>query len=337
MKHLTAADRGRIEVLLTLKHSNTEIARLLGRHKSSIGREVEKGTTRTGAYSAEYAQVVYEQRRSRCYNQPKLTKYSALADHVIDRIKAGWEPHQIAGRLRATGTIPRVCAETIYVWVYNSPTNKEMCLYQYLRFGKKQRGYHRVHERTRQKFKLPNRVSIHARPAVVETRTRLGDWEGDTVAFPKKRRIVSLYERATSYALFAKTDSKHAAVVCPVVGQLLTATMRPTTLTLDNGVEFYHHHRITEVSGATVYFADPYASGQRGGNENLNRQLRAYLPKQTDITDLTQSELTAIQQELNHKPRERLAWHTPAETYRWLASHPNEVLDLGKVAFDDGV
>lgn len=334
MKHLTAADRGRIEVLLNLKHSNTQVARLLGRHKSTITREIQKGTNHLGNYTAEYAELVSAERRRRSYNSPKLTKHSELGDYVVDRIKAGWDPSQIAGRLKVTQTIPRVCAETIYAWVYDSPTNQAAALYQYLRYGKKKRGHQHIAERTRQQFKLPNRVSIHNRPTVVQERTRLGDWEGDTVVYPNKQLIVSAYERASSYGLFAQVPTKQTRVVCAVLGKLLAATNTPRTLTLDNGVEFYHHHSVTEASGVAVYFADPYASYQRGGNENLNRQLRAYLPKRTDITGLTPNELTAIQDELNHKPRKRLDWHTPVEVYGWLASHPNNTLELDKVAFE---
>lgn len=336
MKHLTAADRGRLETLLRLKHSNASIARKLGRHKSSIGREIQKGTNHVGVYSADYAQLASTKRRGRCHNTPKLTKYPALGNHVIDKIKAGWDPTQIAGRLRATAASPRVCAETIYAWVYNSPTNQSENLYQYLRYGKKRRGWHRVAERTRQQFKLPNRVSIHERPAVVRARTRLGDWEGDLVIYPQKRSIATLYERTSSYGLFAQVPGKQSEPICRVLGELLGG--RPCyTLTLDNGPEFYRHRRITESSGVSVYFADPYASHQRGGNENLNRQLRAFLPRGTDITGLDAAELRAIQEELNAKPRKRLGWHTPAEVYSWLASHPTSRLNLAEVAFGGGV
>lgn len=334
MNHLTAADRGRIEVLLELKYSKIKIARLLGRHKSTITREIQKCTSNNSTYVADYAEIVSHDRHSHSYNQPKLTKHSDLGNYVIDRIKAGWDPAQIAGRLKLTGAYPRVCSETIYAWVYNSPTNRSSNLYQYLRYGKKQRGWQHTAQRTRQCFKLPNRVSIHQRPDVVSQRTRLGDWEGDTVAYPACYRIISAYERTSSYALLAKVPDKRAKTVCPKLGAMLASTISPKTITLDNGVEFYHHHEISRLSGVAVYFADIYASNQRGGNENLNRQLRAYLPKQTNIASLTDIELTDIQDELNQKPRQRLNWRTPQEVYGWLAEHPDNLLDLDKVAFE---
>ncbi len=332
MKHLTAADRGRIETLLQLQHSNATIARKLGRHKSTIGREIAKGTNHVGTYTAEYAQLAHQERRVHTYNTPKLTRYPELGIYVTDRIKAGWDPSQIAGRLKAMRASPRVCAETIYAWVYDSPANQTQRPYQYLRYGKKRRGWHHVAERTRQHFKLPNRVSIHDRPAIVEQRSRVGDWEGDLVIYPTKQSIATLYERLTSLALLAHVPGKQSQPICTELGRQLAG--RPAhTLTLDNGPEFYRHRLITEQSGVQVYFADPYTSWQRGGNENLNRQLRAYLPRGTDITDLTATELAAIQAELNHKPRQRtgLAYANRNLRLAYAASRPGTKLSQGCV------
>ncbi|MGB4967829.1 MAG: IS30 family transposase [Candidatus Saccharimonadales bacterium] len=105
------------------------------------------------------------------------------------------------------------------------------------------------------------------------------------------------------------------------------------TITFDNGTEFTQHEKITEALGVKVYFADPYSSWQRGANENSNRQLRAYLPKRSDIRDLTQEELDEVAWEVNNKPRRKLQWHTPQEVYDWLVQNPGKQLDLGQVAF----
>ena len=105
------------------------------------------------------------------------------------------------------------------------------------------------------------------------------------------------------------------------------------TITFDNGTEFTLHGKITDALGIAVYFADPYSSWQRGANENLNRQLRAYLPKRSDIRDLTQEDLDDIAWELNNKPRRKLQWHTPQEVYNWLVQNPGKQLDLTQVAF----
>lgn len=337
MKHLTAAERGKIEILLQLKHSNAYIARKLGKHKSTIGREIAKNSNRFGDYISDYAQIKYKAHRLNSYNTPKLTKYPELCDYIRQKIVTGWDPSQISGRLKETGVLPRVATETIYKWVYESPDNIENSFYQYLRYGKKKRGKHRTHERTIQQFKLRNRVSIHDRPKIVEEKARIGDWEADTVLYPQKQLIVTAYERTSSFALFRQSPTKQTRIVCPILGSMLASTVTPKTLTLDNGVEFYRHEYITKLSGVSVYFADIYSSHQRGGNENLNRQLRAFLPRGHNITGLEAEELQAIQDELNAKPRKRLGWHTPTEVYSWLAKNPNTKLNLSKVAFDPGI
>lgn len=109
------------------------------------------------------------------------------------------------------------------------------------------------------------------------------------------------------------------------------------TITFDNGTEFTQHSLINKALGVDVYFADPYSSWQRGANENSNRQLRAYLPKRTDIRDLSQIELDNIAWELNNKPRCRLKWHTPQEVYDWLVQNPSKRLNLEEVTFDSRI
>jgi IS30 family transposase len=128
--------------------------------------------------------------------------------------------------------------------------------------------------------------------------------------------------------LTQKTAAETAAAVINKLRQYVAYT-----ITFDNGTEFTKHELITKVLGVLVYFADPYSSWQRGANENINRQLRAFLPKRSDIRDLTQKELDNIAWELNNKPRKRLQWHTPQEVYDWLVANPNKELNLKEVAF----
>jgi IS30 family transposase len=131
---------------------------------------------------------------------------------------------------------------------------------------------------------------------------------------------------------FTKLSQKTASLTATAV----ITKLRPYiahTITFDNGSEFTAHGLISEALGIAVYFADPYSSWQRGANENCNRQLRAYLPKRSDIRKLTQKELDNIAWELNNKPRKRLLWHTPQEVYDFLAQNADKPLDLGEVAF----
>jgi IS30 family transposase len=235
----------------------------------------------------------------------------------------------ISGRMKAEGFIT-VCAETIYEWIYRSAWAMAEKLYQYLRQGKKHRTKHTG--RSSHKSKIPNRISIHHRPAIVDAKSRLGDWEGDSVVYTHKHAINTVNERLSGLVAFTKLTQKTAAQTATAVITKLKGLVAHT-ITFDNGSEFTNHGDITKALGVDVYFADPYSSWQRGANENSNRQLRAYLPKRSDIRELTQAELDDIAWELNNKPRRRLNWHTPQEVYDWLVQHPNQPLDLRLVAF----
>jgi IS30 family transposase len=336
MKHLTAAQRGNIETLLQEKYTNKEIAKKLGKDPSTIGREVKKGLDGAGRYSAFVAQVAYETNRKRSKQIPKLDHPAnyRLRSAIVSCIQQGWDPAQTAGRLHddpAWKDLPAVvCAETIYHWIYTSAWAIAEKLYQYLRYGKKKRTKHQG--RSAQRSKIPNRVSIHDRPEVVAEKVRVGDWEGDSVVYTHKHAINTVNERVSSLVAFTKLTRKTALQTAEAVIAKLSRYVT-LTITFDNGSEFTAHELMTEALGIDVYFADPYSSWQRGANENINRQLRAYLPKRSDIRDLTQKELDNIAWELNNKPRRRLNWHTPQEVYDWLVLHPEQKLDLTQVAF----
>lgn len=332
MKHLTAADRGKIEVLLQEKYTNKNIAKKLARDPSTIGREVAKGLDGSGIYRAWIAQVAYQANRKRCRQIPKLDHPAnhRLRGWIVACLQKGWDPSMISGRLKAEGFSLVVCAETIYEWVYTSTYAIAEKLYQYLRQGKKRRTKHTG--RSTRKSKIPNRVSIHKRPVVVDEKARVGDWEGDSVIYAHKHAINTINERVSSLVAFTKLSRKTALLTAEAVIAKLRSYVAHT-ITFDNGCEFTAHELMTTALGISVYFADPYSSWQRGANENSNRQLRAYLPKHSDIRDLTQKELDNIAWELNNKPRRRLDWHTPVEVYNWLVQHPDQPLDLTQVAF----
>jgi IS30 family transposase len=341
MGHLTAAMRGKIEILSQQHYTNKQIAKEIGCHPSTIGRELARGSVMPGHYSAEASWQLYQFNRTNCRPRRKLNQYPELGSLVINGLKSGHDPDQIAGRMKLLGLEPRVCRETIYAWIYGDEVNQRESLYQYLKFGKKRRGRHSLRERTVQRFKIPNRVSIHERPAAVDERTRFGDWEGDTVIYPRKQVVVTLYERSSGLVRFNKARNKSSELVCGYMGQMLRDTLLPQTVTLDNGPEFHRHHLITKRSGVTVFFADTYSSWQRGGNEQMNRQLRRYLPRGCPIDDLTKHDLQTIEDELNNKPRQRLGYRTPNEVYKHIGIHYTEVqtkgLKLDMVAFGGGV
>ena len=336
MSHLTAAQRGNIETLLQEKYTNKDIARKLGKDPSTIGREIKKGLDGKGDYNPFVAQVAYEVNRKRSKQIPILDHPAnhRLRSAVVACIERGWDPAQTAGRLRKDpewrDLAVFVCAETIYHWIYTSAFVIAEKLYQYLRYGKKKRTKQKG--RSAQRSKIPNRVSIHERPSVVDERSRVGDWEGDSVVYTHLHAINTVNERVSSLVAFTKLTRKTALLTAEAVITKLSRYMAHT-ITFDNGSEFTAHGLISAALGIKVYFADPYSSWQRGANENSNRQLRAYLPKRGDIRDLTQKELDNIAWEMNNKPRKRLQWHTPQEVYDWLVQNQNKQLDLTQVAF----
>lgn len=336
MSHLTAAQRGNIETLLQEKYTNKQIAKKVGKHPSTIGREIAKGLDGAGIYRPFVAEVAYETNRKRSRQIPKLDHPAnhRLRSAVVGLLQRGWDPAQVVGRLRNDPHweyLPAyVCAETIYEWIYSSVYAIAEKLYQYLRYGKRRRTKHRG--RSARSSKIPNRVSIYDRPAVVDEKARVGDWEGDSVIYTHKHAINTVNERVSSLVAFTKLTQKTALLTAEAVICKLRAYVAHT-ITFDNGTEFTQHGLITAALGITVYFADPYSSWQRGANENINRQLRAYLPKRSDIRGLTQKELDNIAWELNNKPRKRLQWHTPQEVYDFLVQNPDKELDLTQVAF----
>jgi len=202
MKHLTAADRGKIEILLQQKYTNKEIAKKLGRDPSTIGREIVKGLDGSGIYRAWVAQTAYETNRKRCKQIPKLDHPGnhRLRSWIVACLQKGWDPSMISGRMRAEGFVS-VCAETIYVWIYESVWAVAEKLYQYLRQGKKRRTKHTG--RSSHKSKIPNRISIHERPSIVSEKARLGDWEGDSVIYTHKHVINTVNERLSGVVAFS--------------------------------------------------------------------------------------------------------------------------------------
>jgi len=314
--HLTAADRGAIQVLFQEQYSLREIGRKLGVNPSTVSREINQRSTPTG-YHASIAQAHYQKKRERC-RQTKKLNYSRRQKYITTKLQLGWSPEQISGRLKLEGNIGLyVCPETIYAWLYQDDwAYKEERLYQYLRLGRKKRKPKLG--RNKHRSKIPNRTSIHERDVVVDQRVEIGHWEGDSVIYPYKQAINTLNELTSGLVAFTKLERKTAKLTARAMTTQLKR-YKADTLTLDNGSEFTNHEDVSDNTGVKIYFADPYASYQRGANENCNMLLRGYLPKKHNIQNLTTEELNDIAQELNHRPRKRLGYKTPNEIYYQLA------------------
>lgn len=310
-KQLTAADRGAIEVLLQENYTQEEIAGKLGVSPSTVSREINMRGTPSGYYS-RIAQEHYERLRQRCRRKKKLDD-SQRQKHVAEKLEAGWSPEQIAGRLKLEGSPLYICKETIYQFLYTDKWAKEdEKLYQYLRYGRKKRK--KQTGRSVHRSKIPNKVSIHDRPEIINQRIEYGHCESDSVIYPYKMAINSVNELTCGIVRFTKLDRKTAQLTREAMIKR-SFELNIKSITVDNGTEHMEHEEVTKQAGIPVFFADPYSSWQRGANENANMLLRGYLPKRTNITSLTQEELDDIADELNNRPRKRLGYKTPNEVY----------------------
>ena len=312
--HLRLEERYVIYHLKVFGLSHREIGRRLGRHHTTIGREVSRNGPRYGGvYYHENAQR-HADARWRVARHHRRRAHGRLYRYVVRRLQRDWSPEQIAGRLmrdHPTDPLMRISPETIYRWAYREAA-ADGTLFLHLR---------RRHKKRRKQGRgarglIPQRVGIDQRPAIAELRQRLGDWEGDTVEGGKGRgALVSLVERRSRYLLAARLPDKTAETLAT---QTVRAFRRiPTrwrhTLTLDNGKEFARFKRIEAATGLTVYFADPHAPWQRGTNENTNGLIRQYFPKGCDFNKVSQKDLAKVTAKLNHRPRKCLDYQTPHE------------------------
>lgn len=294
-----------------------EIGRRLGRHHTTIMREVRRNTSivHRGTYIFEYGQRLTEERR-RLPRHRRRRDHEGLWAYVLDGLKQRWSPRQISRRLQQDfpdEPSMRLTPETVYRWVYNDAASGGT-LYMSLRRHHTKRRRQRRLAQARHRFR--GRVSIHERPDIVDSRTRFGDWEGDSVLGAMgKGSIITLLERKSRYLLAARLKDRTASTLSRQANRL----MKPLpahwkqTLTLDNGSEFARFKAIKRATKLDIYFADPHAPWQRGANENVNGLLRQYFPKGCDFTKVTQNMLDKAVNEINNRPRQCLGFRTPNE------------------------
>jgi len=312
--HLTREERDQIALLKAQGNGVRDIARALGRSFSTISDELKRNRWGDN-YVAIHAQEVAENRRSRAgFHQP--LKSPELYAYVLEHLGWGWSPEEIAGRLvRDFPDQPKINLhhETIYRFIY-AEENKNLRLWEKL--PRKQKRRKKKYGRKSQRLRIPDRVSIHNRPKVVPKRKQFGHWEADSIIGKGHRTALHTTVERKSRYLDARVLSHHDASQTTdaekdIYGWLPKEARR--TVTKDNGLEFAQHKEISDLIRS--YFADPYASWQRGTNENTNGLIRRYLPKKTDFSTLTQEELDDIVEEINTRPRKCLQYQTPKEVF----------------------
>ena len=317
-RELTEKDRDNLALAKARGLGIRACSREIGRGISTVSEELKRGSLPSGEYVAIHAQRLSQLRKANRQQREQL-KNPWLYSYVYDKLRDGWSPEQITGRLKRDYPEKRdrhLSPETIYQFIYASEQADKQ-LWEYL--PRKQKKRRKWAGRSVHKSRIPDRVSINDRPREIASRTTFGHYEGDSVEGQRSKHdgIHTEVERL-SRKLFAqkvgRIASREATDAQLAIFGSIPAAARLTT-TLDNGRENHLHGELTTLLGLSVYFADPYSSWQRGCNEYHNGLVRRYLPKRTDFTDLTQEELDDIVEEINNRPRKCLDYATPNEVF----------------------
>lgn len=319
MSHIQFTRESRVElaVLLHTGRNRSECAKILGVHRSNVGKEIKENADGDGVYRGAHAHKKYLERRKQAkQRERKIENDKKLRRHIVRKLKLLWSPEQIAGRLKRIVGHTIVCHETIYAFIYA----KRPDLVKYLRH---QKSKYRKKRGSRARMELNRAMKIKRideRPDIVETRERLGDWEGDTVVGKeKKQRILTYVERKSGYGLAGKLDVVTAEIVNTKTISLFKELPKNKRLTLtrDNGLEFGDYDQTLEnKTKMKVYRATPYHSWERGTNENWNGLVRQFFPKGTLFATITEYDVQRVVRMLNNRPRKRLGYRTPREVFK---------------------
>jgi transposase, IS30 family len=319
-KHFSIEEREEIQLGLWRKESVRSIAKRLGRSHTSVAREVLKNMPPTlRRYAPRLANArAFTQRKSR--GRTLRLKNARIRAYVVFHLKLRWSPEQIAGRM-PHDLGKTLSHEAIYQFIYAQVKNGltvlgGIDLRSCLRRRRKRRVPHGA--RRGQRVASPMGVSIDARPKIVTHRTRIGDWEGDTIqSVNNEPGVNTLNERKSGIILITKLKDKTSAATSEAVCTRFSAIPeeRRHTLTLDNGSENARWRAIERDTGVKTFFAHPYHSWERGSNENGNGLIRDFFPKKTDFALITDATIATVEYALNTRPRKRLKYRTPLEVW----------------------
>jgi transposase, IS30 family len=309
-KQLTENERYQIYTLLKVGFSLKAIAAELNRHPSTISRELKRNKGLKG-YRPRQAQRLASTRRKQAHKACKLTV--EVIDWMTCLIRQELSPQQVVAYLAQHKQV-QLHHETVYQWLYADKAAGG-ALYKHLRIVSKP--YRKRYGSYDSRGKIKGRVDTDARPAIVETRARIGDWEGDTVIGKGRNgALLTLVERKTLYTVIARLDGRQAGLLAQAAVKSMQAHQGQVhTITFDNGLEFAGHAKIGAGLGADIYFAHPYCSWERGTNENTNGLIRQYFPKGTDFNTVTDEEVAFVMDRLNDRPRASRGGKSPRELF----------------------
>lgn len=309
-------EREQLEYGLRIGRKIPAIARLLNRHPTVIWREIVRNTVGGKRYDAATAQRLADQ-RARITNHRKIDTDIALRAYVTDRLKDGWSPQRIAGRLTARPPPElrgkTLCMETVYQWIY-AGGGRFGGWYEHLRRQQPKR--RKRQGRKPRKIIILERKSIHDRPSEILERTRVGDWESDLMVFSRQSQALSVqWERTLRlcrmHRMADRSASENERAIVESIDSLPGSLWK--TITFDNGRENVCHRTIRDQFTIDTFFCDTYASWQKGGVEHVNGEIRWFLPRSTNLAACSDAGLHAIQERINNLPRKVLGYRTPNE------------------------
>lgn len=311
MKHLTLAQRYALKAYLECGKTKGEAARLLGVHRSTVYRELDRNCGKRGHYSPDFANELAEERKERFC---KHRKFDEAKQKLIEKWikKEQWSPEQIKGYCDKNG-IEMVSVERIYQHVREDKLAGGE-LYKDMR--------HRLKHRNRpvsgKREVIKNKVSIEARPDVINNKERFGDWEIDLIVGKNnKGAMVTIVERKTAMVMIRKLENGKNAdgLADTVIKMLMPYKNSVKSITSDNGSEFARHERIAQKLQASFYFAHAYSSWERGLSEYSNKLIRQYIPKQADFNIFGDEYIKQVQHKINRRPRKNLGFETPKNVF----------------------
>jgi IS30 family transposase len=320
-KRLSFEERVKIETYLSEKHSFSFISKALDRSRSTIGKEVNRwGKDRYKASKAHECALLFKEYKK---TQEKINNNRSLKIQVYKGLIGGYSPEAIAGRLKLSfpnNPDMHISYESIYRHIYEHPQgliNKKLIKLLTRKKSRRRKPPPRKKDRL---TSIKDGVSIEKRPVEVNSREHIGHWEGDLIIGANQKSCIgSIVERKIRYTILVKLKNKKAQTVCRAFAQNLNKepSIFLKTMTYDNGTEMADHKILSKKTGMDIYFAHPYASWERGTNENTNGLVRRVYPKKTNFKTVSNEDLKRLQDKLNNRPRKVLGYYTPNEMYQF--------------------
>jgi len=313
-KQLNLEERERLYAMKEQGISLRQIAKKLGRNHTTLSRELRRNAKYGTTYIPCKAEHTAQARGAKQRKKAPLKNTQTLM-YVWDKLKLGWSPEAIAGRLPIDHPEERIDDDTIYEYIYKQK-NKKRKLWQHLKLGRKKR-MKKEGRKVRRGSKIPGAISIDRRPKSIDTRKHAGHWESDNMEGKKtdKTAISVTTERLTRLVLLNKVDGKRAQSKADVITNRITQFPKRfrKTATMDNGPENTYHKQVKQRTGMNIYFCHPYHSWEKGTVENTVGRVRIFIPKGTSVDEVTEEQLKNIETSMNNTPRKCLGYLTPLE------------------------